>query len=155
MSLPSGCVFDFYLAFPLLEGHAHGPWLHTTFNRNRGDWVSTEEIGRWAEKGIQTVHCHNDGDYYDDGLFWRDGSYPPYPDMDRYDKVLTDCRRVGIRTATYFSNKELHPSTKEFQEHGDAVGPEEPRRRRCSTTSTAPTASSVPRCACGPAGSSS
>ncbi|MHB8971221.1 MAG: DUF6259 domain-containing protein [Pirellulaceae bacterium] len=122
VSLPSACVFDFYLAVPLREGHAHGPWLHTSFNRNHGDWVSTEEIRRWAEKGIQTVHCHNDGDYYGDGLFWRDGSYPPYPDMDRFDKVLTDCRQVGIRTATYFSNKELHPSTKEFQEHGEQWG---------------------------------
>ena len=120
--LPSTCVFDFYLAFPLIEGRAHEPWLHTSFNRNHGDWVSTEEIGRWAEKGIQTVHCHNDGDYFEDGLFWRDGSYPPYPDMDRYDKVLTDCRKAGIRTATYFSNKELHPSTKEFQDHGDEWG---------------------------------
>ena len=122
VSLPSTCVFDFYLAFPLLERRAHEPWLHTSFNRNRGEWRSTEEIGRWAEKGIQTVHCHNDGDYYEDGLFWRDGSYPPYPDMDRYDKVLADCRQVGIRTATYFSNKELHPSTQEFQEHGDEWG---------------------------------
>ncbi len=118
VTLPDGCVFDFYLAFPILDGRAHKPWLHGSFNRNRGDWVSTEDIGRWAEKGIQTVHCHNDGDYYSDGLFWRDGSYPPYPDMDRYDKVLADCRQAGIRTATYFSNKELHPSTKEFQEHG-------------------------------------
>ena len=122
VSLPGTCVFDFYLAFPILEGHAHRPWLHTAFNRNRGDWVSTEEIRRWAEKGIQTVHCHNDGDCFNDGLFWRDGSYPPYPDMDRYDKVLMDCRRVGIRTATYFSNKELHPSTKEFQQHGQQWG---------------------------------
>lgn len=108
------------MAFPILEGHAYRPWLHTSFNRNRGQWVPEETIRRWAEQGIQTVHCHNDGDYYGDGLFWRDGSYPPYPDMDRYDKVLTDCRRVGIRTATYFSNKELHPSTKEFQEHGQS-----------------------------------
>jgi len=120
--LPSAYVFDFYLAFPILEGRAHAPWLHTAFNRNRGNWVSTEEIHRWAEKGIQTVHCHNDGDCYDDGLFWRDGSYPPYPDMDRYDKVLADCHRGGIRTATYFSNKELHPSTKEFQQHGEEWG---------------------------------
>jgi hypothetical protein len=120
--LPATCVFDFYLAFPLLEGHAHRPWLHATFNRNHGDWVSAEDIRRWAEKGIQTVHCHNDGDYYSDGLFWRDGSYPPYPDMDRYDKLLADCRRAGIRTATYFSNKELHPSTKEFQQHGEEWG---------------------------------
>ncbi|MHB1037352.1 MAG: hypothetical protein ACYC35_22475 [Pirellulales bacterium] len=121
-ALPSGCVFDFYVAFPILEGHAQTPWLHTSFNRNGGNWVAPEEIRRWADKGIQTVHCHNDGDYYGDGLFWRDGSYPPYPDMDRYDKVLADCRRAGIRTATYFSNKELHPSTKEFQEHGPAWG---------------------------------
>jgi len=120
--LPTACVFDFYLSVPIREDCAHKPWVHTTFNRNRGAWVSTEEIQRWAAKGMQTVHCHNDGDYYDDGLFWRDGSYPPYPDMDRYDKVLTDCRRVGIRTATYFSNKELHPSTKEFQEHGEEWG---------------------------------
>jgi hypothetical protein len=116
--LPAKITFDFYLAFPILDGHAHKPWMHSSFNRNHGDWVATEEIRRWAEKGIQTVHCHNDGDYYGDGLFWRDGSYPPYPDMARFDKVLADCHRVGIRTATYFSNKELHPSTKEFQEHG-------------------------------------
>jgi hypothetical protein len=122
VALPSACVFDFYLAFPILDGQARGPWLHASFNRNRGDWVSTEQIGGWAKKGIQTVHCHNDGDYYDDGFYWRDGSYPPYPDMDRYDKVLADCRRVGIRTATYFSDKELHPSTKEFQQHGEEWG---------------------------------
>jgi hypothetical protein len=120
--VPGAFAFDFYVAFPIRDGRAQKPWLHTTFNRNRGAWVSADQICRWAEKGIQTVHCHNDGDYYDDGLFWRDGSYPPYPDMDRYDKVLTDCRRAGIRSATYFSNKELHPSTKQFQEHGTAWG---------------------------------
>jgi len=120
--LTNGCAFDYYLAVPLLEGHAQQPWLHTSFNRNKGNWVSAEEIRRWAEKGYQTVHCHNDGDYYDDGLFWRDGSYPPYPDMDGYDNVLKNCRQAGIRTATYFSNKELHPSTKEFQANGLAWG---------------------------------
>ena len=122
VALPPACVFDYYLAFPILEGRAQRPWLHTTFNRNRGAWVSEEEIRRWAAKGVQTAHCHNDGDYYGDGLFWRDGAYPPYPDMDRFDKVLADCRRAGIRTATYFSNKELHPSTPEFQQHGAAWG---------------------------------
>jgi hypothetical protein len=115
-------VFDYYLGIPLKEGHALKPWMHTSFNRNRGEWVSPEQILQWAKSGIQTVHCHNDGDYYEDGLFWRDGSYPPYPDMDRYDKVIADCRAAGIRTATYFSNKELHPSTKEFQDHGQEWG---------------------------------
>lgn len=117
-ALPDASRFDFSIAVPLLEGHAQRPWLHTSFNRNRGNWVSPEEIRRWATNGYQTVHCHNDGDYDDDGLFWRDGAYPPYPDMDQYDRVLTTCRQQGIRTATYFSNKELHPSTRAFQEHG-------------------------------------
>lgn len=122
LPVPHDYAVECYLAVPLLDGQAHQPWLHLTFNRNRGEWVSTEQIRRWAERGIQTVHCHNDGDYYGDGLFWRDGAYPPYPDMDRYDQVLADCRDVGIRTATYFSNKELHPSTQEFQEHGQEWG---------------------------------
>jgi hypothetical protein len=115
-------TFDFYIGLPLLEGHALKPWFHASFNRNRGAWVGAEQIQRWAETGIQTVHCHNDGDYYDDGLFWRDGSYPPYPDMDKFDKVIADCHRAGIRVATYFSNKELHPSTIQFQQHGSDWG---------------------------------
>jgi len=117
-TLPNNCCFDFYLGLPLRGEHALKPWFHTSFNRNRGSWVSPEEVKHWAESGIQTVHCHNDGDYYDDGLFWRDGSYPPYPDMDKYDQVIRDCHAVGLRVATYFSNKELHPSTPEFQAHG-------------------------------------
>lgn len=121
-ALPPTLALDFFLGLPLLEGHALRPWLHTSFNRNRGDWVSAGQIQDWAASGIQSVHCHNDGDYYDDGLFWRDGSYPPYPDMPRYDQVIADCHRAGIRVATYFSNKELHPSTRELQEHGAEWG---------------------------------
>jgi len=111
-------VFEYYVGIPLREPFAREPWFHTSFNRNRGDWVATDQVKRWAQSGIQTVHCHNDGDYYSDGLFWRDGSYPPYPDMGRYDKVIADCHATGIRVATYFSNKELHPDTPEFQASG-------------------------------------
>lgn len=119
---PAHLTFDYYLGLPLLEGHALKPWFHSSFNRNRGDWVSSEQVQRWAQSGIQTVHCHNDGDYYDDGLFWRDGSYPPYPDMEKYDGVIENCHKAGIRVATYFSNKELHPSTTQFQQHGTNWG---------------------------------
>ena len=119
---PARLTFDYYLGVPLLEEHALKPWFHSSFNRNRGEWVSAEQIRQWAQTGIQTVHCHNDGDYYDDGLFWRDGSYPPYPDMDKYDQVIEDCHKSGIRVATYFSNKELHPSTPQFQQHGSDWG---------------------------------
>jgi len=38
--------------------------------------------------------------------------------MDKYDKVIAGCHKAGIRVATYFSNKELHPSTPQFQQHG-------------------------------------
>lgn len=112
--------FDYYIGMPILEGHANRPWLHSSFNRNRGDWVSEEAVKGWSQSGIRTVHCHNDGDYYEDGSFWRDGSYPPYPpeDMRKFDKVIEACHRCGIRVATYFSNKELHSSTEEFQQHG-------------------------------------
>jgi hypothetical protein len=112
--------FDYYIGMPILEGHANKPWLHRSVNRNRGKWLTEEEIKQWAGSGIRTVHCHNDGDYYKDGLFWRDGSYPPYAqeDMDKFDRVIETCRRCGIKTATYFSNKELHSSTESFKEHG-------------------------------------
>jgi hypothetical protein len=124
VALPKKSVFDFYLGIPIIEGHALRPWFHESFNRNRGEWVSNEQIRQWADAGVQTVHCHNDGDYYDDGLFWRDGSYPPYPDMENFDRVITNCHQAGIRVATYFSNKELHPATREFREHGLEWGPE-------------------------------
>jgi len=117
-------VFDSRIGIPVLEGHANRPWLHTAFNRNKGDWVSEEQIAKWAESGIRTVHCHNDGDAYGDGLFWRDGSYPPYPpeDMAKYDRVIELCRARGIRVATYFSNKELHPTTAAYKAHAEEWG---------------------------------
>lgn len=122
LALTAPLSFDFYLGWPLLEGHALTPWSHGTFNRNRGDWVTPDQWQSWTASGIQTVHCHNDGDYYGDGLFWKDGSYPPYPDMEKFDQVIAECHRRGIRVATYFSNKELHPSTASFQEHGTEWG---------------------------------
>lgn len=111
-------TFDFYIGFPIHEDHAFPPWFNQSFGRNKGLWVSPNEINDWKDSGIQTVHCHNDGDSSGDGLFWHDGSYPPYPDMDKYNEVITNCHKAGIRTATYFSNKELHPSTPEYKKYG-------------------------------------
>jgi len=129
LNLPEGSIavkgtytFDYYIGMPILEGHANKPWLHGTFNRNKGKWLTEEEIKELAESGVKTVHCHNDGDYYDDGLFWRDGSYPPYPpeDMEGFDRVIETCHHYGIKVATYFSNKELHSSTEPFKKNGQA-----------------------------------
>jgi hypothetical protein len=38
--------------------------------------------------------------------------------MAEYDRVIADCHRHGIRVATYFSNKELHPTVAAYQQHG-------------------------------------
>ena len=129
LALPRGdCVlsgeyaFEFYIGFPILAAQAQRPFLHTSFNRH--NWPSEETIRRWAASGIRSVHFHHDGDSFDDGLFWRDGAYPPFgpADMAEYDRVITTCRRAGIRVATYFSNKELHPSTEAYQQHGEDWG---------------------------------
>lgn len=129
LSLPRGDVdldgtyqFDFYLGLPILSGRALQPFVHTAFNRH--DWPTNERVREWAESGIRTAHFHHDGDSYSDGLFWRDGTYPPFgpEDMAEYDRVIKACHDNGIRVATYFSNKELHPSTRAFQEHAEEWG---------------------------------
>ena len=153
-AVKNGCAFDFYLAVPLLEGsrlQALDPYLlqpqpgELGFRRRRS--------GSWAEKGYQTVHCHNDGDYYGDGLFWRDGSYPPYPDMDGYDKVLADCRRGGDPDRDLFFEQGAPPEHPGVQGARRGVGAQGPPGRRSGILSSAARASSAPRCASGPAGS--
>jgi len=115
-------VFEFYHGFPILSARAHRPFLHTTFSRHA--WPSEADVRSWSEGGLRTAHFHHDGDSYGDGLFWRDGAYPPFgpEDMGEYDRVIAACHRYGIRVATYFSNKELHPTTPAYREHGEEWG---------------------------------
>jgi hypothetical protein len=117
-------VFDYYLGIPILEGHAWQPWLDKGFIANGGKWVTEEEIKKNAESGLITMRLHNDGDSNRDGLFWRDGSYPPYPpeEMKKMEKVIETCHKYGLKVAPYFSNHELHQSTEEFKKHGEEWG---------------------------------
>ena len=112
VKLAGDYVFEFHHGFPILSGRANHPFLHRSFNRH--DWPTEEQIRSWAEGGIRTAHFHHDGDSFGDGLFWRDGTYPPFGpgDMAQYDRVIDTCHKHGIRVATYFSNKELHPSAR-------------------------------------------
>lgn len=118
VTLHGTCTFDFYIGFPILSGKAHKPFLHRTFNRK--NWPTEQTIRSWAERGVRTAHFHHDGDTFRDGLFWRDGMYPPFGqgDMAEFDRVIDACHRYGIRVATYFSNKELHPTNQAYKEHG-------------------------------------
>jgi len=126
-TLKGAYTFDYYIGVPVLEGHAQKPWLHESARgiRNRdGAYLTEADVARWASSGIREVTIHNDGDAFKDGLFWRDGSYPPYPPqmMKRMDALIDWCRKHGIRIAPYFSNHELHQSTQEFKEHGEEWG---------------------------------
>ena len=79
-------------------------------------WVSDDEIRRNSEKGVVTMTLHNDGDGNGDGLFWRDGTYPPYPpdQMKKMEHVIETCHRYGIKTMPYFSNHEWTPEHRGF-----------------------------------------
>ena len=111
-------AFDFRIGLPIVPERAHTPFLHASFMRKH--WPTEEEVASWAERGIRTAHFHHDGDTHHDGLFWRDGAYPPFGpgDMAAFDRVIDACHRHGIRVTTYFSNKELHPTTEAYREHG-------------------------------------
>ena len=124
VNLSGGYSFDYYLGMPILEGHAHQPWLERSFGPNRGQWVSDEEIRHNAQGGTVTMTLHNDGDANGDGLFWRDGTYPPYPpaEMKKLEHVLKTCHECGIKTLPYFSNHELHQSTEAFKLYGEEWG---------------------------------
>lgn len=125
LDLPMGGVkvrgrhaFDSYIGIPVISGRAHVPFLNKSFKRH--PWPTDAEIAGWARRGVRTAHFHHDGDSNRDGVFWRDGAYPPFEpaDMREYDRAIAACRRNGIRVATYFSNKELHPSVYAFKDHG-------------------------------------
>lgn len=111
-------LFESWIGLPVITGRAHRPFLHTSFQRR--PWPTGETIRGWADRGIRTAHFHHDGDTHRDGLFWRDGRYPPFgpEDMAAYDRVIRTCQEHRIRVATYFSNKELHPTTPAYQAHG-------------------------------------
>jgi len=116
--------FDYYIGIPILEGHANKPWLNMSYRVNKGNWVTEEEIKRNAENGVVTMHLHNDGDSNRDGLFWRDGSYPPYPadEMIKMDAVIDTIHRYGMKTVPYFSNHEFHPSNEVFWQKSQEWG---------------------------------
>lgn len=112
-------TLDYRIGIPIISGRAAKPFIHESFNRN--NWPKDEAIKKWAANGVKTAHFHHDGDTFHDGLFWRDGSYPPFDpqDMAEFDRVLRTCRENGIRATTYFSNKELHPTTDIYKDRGE------------------------------------
>jgi hypothetical protein len=116
--------FDYYLGMPILDGQGHNPWWERSFNPQGGKWVSVDQIKRNATLGVATMTLHDDGDVNHDGLYWRDGDWPPYPpeQMQRMAEVIETCHQQGIKTVPYFSNHELNQATSEFKAHGEEWG---------------------------------
>lgn len=131
LNLPEGSVtlkgtfvFDYYIGLSVLAGKANSDWLHAIVNRNGGKWITGDQIKYWRQSGVSTISYQDDGDTDHDGIFWRDGIYPPYsPDeMNKLDEIIENCHREGIKTTTYFSLKEFHPSAQGYKNSGEIWG---------------------------------
>ena len=85
-------------------------------------WPSLEHLKGLKKNNMGMLRIHNDGDCYDNGIFWRDSDYPPYPEdeMIKMDNALADAQKVGIPVVPYFSVKEYHPETAGFQEDAES-----------------------------------
>jgi hypothetical protein len=114
-------VFDYYIGLSILPGKANNEWLHAVINRNGGKWVTGDQIKEWKQSGVSTISYQDDGDTDHDGIFWKDGIYPPYSpqEMKKLDEVIDLCHQEGIKTATYFSIKEFHPSAQAYKDSGE------------------------------------
>ena len=86
--------------------------------------MSEDEVKHNAEMGVGTMTLHDDGDANHDGLYWRDGDWPPYPpeQMKKMAEVIENCHKSGLKTVPYFSNHELNYGTKEITTHGEEWG---------------------------------
>lgn len=84
-------------------------------------WPTKEEIAEWQKLGATLMRLHNDCDRYQNGEFWRGGSYPPYSpeEMKKMDRFLADSNQVGIAVVPYFSVHEYHWQSPGFQENAE------------------------------------
>lgn len=109
-------VFDFHMGLPFVHEHVR-PMVHG------GDGIPTgsgparrlpthEEIVGLAERGVSLLRLHDDSPQ-EGGVFWRDGTYPPYPPerMRAMDACLADLAAHGIACTPYFSLHEISPET--------------------------------------------
>ncbi|MCM8788724.1 MAG: DUF6259 domain-containing protein, partial [Candidatus Omnitrophica bacterium] len=111
-------LFSYFLGLPFSKGKniVHKPYFHSMIN-NR--WPDEKQLDILANSGVKILRLHND--YSEDGIFWRDGSYPPYDreNMKKMDWVIEQAHKRAMKIVPYFSLKELHPETPEFKKFGE------------------------------------
>jgi len=111
-------TFGLYLGLPRIVERSNRKWRHLSFGNH--PWPSDEEIRKWAEDGVNIVRMHND--YSKDGIFWRDGAWPPYDEagMAEARRVVAVCHRYKIQVVPYFSIHEFHPEAQGYAENVEA-----------------------------------
>jgi hypothetical protein len=122
LELKGKYTFDFFMALPFVQEHVR-PMLRgggLTCGYGRPFMPSSEKIAEMAEHQVQLLRHHDDCPKQD-GIFWRDGSYPPYPPevMQRMDASLKALHQHGIKVAPYFSLHEWHPDSPSFAEKAE------------------------------------
>lgn len=129
--------FDFFMGLPFVHEHVR-PLLRSAglsygLDRNTADlshgfegagagptrktFLRHERIVHLGACGGRLVRHHDDAPQ-PDGIFWRDGSYPPYPPdrMQLMDACIRDLHDHGVRVTPYFSLHEWHPDAPGFAE---------------------------------------
>ncbi len=121
--------FDFSIAFPFVREKMAPlvPCAGNIFHVERGfenRWPLQSDIEALKNASVSLMRLHNDGDIFDNGIFWRDGDYPPYPpeEMAKMDKMLARANAAGIDVAPYFSLHEYHPDAPGFAENAEDWG---------------------------------
>jgi len=112
--------FDFFMGLPFVQEHVR-PLLRTVGASNATaangslTFLSPERIAELGQHHGQLVRHHDDSPR-PDGIYWRDGSYPPYPpeQMRQLDTCIAELRRHGIATTPYFSLHEHSPASPDF-----------------------------------------
>jgi hypothetical protein len=130
MELKGTYTFDFFMGLPFVQeyvrpmfrggGVSYGYNLDGG-NQTRKDFLNDKEIRRMADHKVQILRHHDDGPQ-PDGVFWRDGGYPPYPApiMNKLDTCISGLHDFGIHITPYFSLHEWHPDTNQFREKAPA-----------------------------------
>ena len=121
--------FDFSIAFPFVREKMAplSPCSGNLLFSGRGfehRWPTEEDFARLKEAGVTLMRVHNDGDAFDNGIFWRDCAYPPYPpdEMAKMDEALRQAGEAGISVAPYFSLHEYHPEAAGFSDNAEKWG---------------------------------
>lgn len=121
--------FEFSLAFPFVRKKILplSPCSGNIFNFTlpfEKRWPDDNDFMRLEKAGVHLMRLHNDADIYNNGIFWRDAAYPPYPpeEMAKMDDMLRRAHARHIAVVPYFSLHECHPEAAGFSENAEIWG---------------------------------